>query len=282
MAQTKAFFKQHKTGVTLSGLLISSFLLMMFSTKTLVLKPKEIGMTVFSGVQNVLHAVGGFFGSTVNSIQELKSLKTEYAALEQRLSDYRTIERDYLALKRENDLLKEQLDFSSSLSYSHIPCEVIAKDPGNLFSTIVINKGTRHGVDKNMPVISYQDGFQGLVGKVVEAGTISAKIMPIFDSSCFVAARMKDSRYDGLASGSGIGKDHILMSYVQKRAKEEIHFGDLVITSGMASIYPKGIYIGRVRNISAPEWTTSLELELEPVVDFSRLEYVVVLRAGEE
>jgi rod shape-determining protein MreC len=252
---------------------------MMFSTRTFVLKPKEIGMTVLSGVQMAFHTVGDFFKDTVNSIEELQQLKTEYAALQQELFDYQTIERDYLALRHENDLLKQQLDFSQSLSFLHIPCEVIAKDPGNLFHTIIINKGTRDGVEKNMPVIAYQEGFQGLVGKVVETGKISSKVMPIFDASCYVAARMKDSRYDGLACGAGIGSDYILMSYVSKRAKEEIHFGDLVITSGMDSIYPKGIFIGRVRNISAPEWTTSLELEIEPVIDFSRLEYVFVLKA---
>ena len=130
-----------------------------------------------------------------------------------------------------------------------------------------------------MPVIAFQQGFQGLVGKVFEAGPISAKVMPVTDTACFVASRMKDSRYEGLVSGAGIGKENLVMTYVQKRAKDEIQFGDLVITSGMGSIYPKGIFIGRVKKISAPEWKTSLELELEPIIDFSRLEYVVVLKA---
>jgi len=68
------------------------------------------------------------------------------------------------------------------------------------------------------------------------------------------------------------------MSYVNKNGKERISYGDIVITSGMKSIFPKGIYIGRVRSISAREYETSLQLEIEPTVDFSRLEYVFILK----
>jgi rod shape-determining protein MreC len=68
------------------------------------------------------------------------------------------------------------------------------------------------------------------------------------------------------------------MRYVSDQARTEIGYGDLVITSGMSSVYPKGIHIGTVVSVEAQPYDTSLELKLDPIVDFERLEYVFVIR----
>jgi rod shape-determining protein MreC len=137
-------------------------------------------------------------------------------------------------------------------------------------------------VGQDHPVVAYTKGFQGLVGRVVETAPGSAKVLPIVDRSCYVAARMRDSRHEGLVRGGG-DPDRVFMEYVKKRAKENVSYGDLVITSGLSDVYPEGLYIGRIRSFEAPDWETSLTLEVEPVVDFSRLEYVFVLKTdGQE
>jgi len=69
------------------------------------------------------------------------------------------------------------------------------------------------------------------------------------------------------------------MRFVKKRAKEEIQFGDLVATTGYESIYPSDIAVGRVRKVRALEYQTSVEVDLDPVLDFSRIEYVFAVRA---
>jgi len=240
-------------------------------------RPKAIGLAVFSVFQNGFTQTGSFFSRTVTSISELKRLRAKYNTVENQLSQFETIERDIVELRQENKILREQLGFSQTLHYGHIPAEVIGKDPGNIFSTIVIDKGSRDGVKKDMPVVAYQNGFQGLVGKVLVVSPHSSIVQPIVDPNCYVAARLQSSRYEGLVSGAGSATEQVTMSYVQKRARDEIKYGDLVITSGMNSIYPKGIYIGRVRSIGAKEWQTSLELTLQPIVDFARLEYVFVV-----
>ena len=177
-------------------------------------------------------------------------------------------------------LFRSQLGFSERIGYKHISAEIIGKDPGNFFDTITINRGRKDGVEYNMPVIAFQDGYQGLIGKVVHVGFQAAEILPIYDRSCYVAARLQSSRYEGLVSGDGRGET-VKMQYIKKYARNEIKSGDLVITSGMESIYPKGIYIGRVREIGGKEYDTSLILEIEPIIDFSRLEYVFVLGVEE-
>ena len=182
-----------------------------------------------------------------------------------------------MELRRENATLREQLGLSQALPLPRIAAGVIAKDHDNLFSTITINKGARHGVRIDMPVVAWQGDLEGLVGKVVAVGRGSSQVLPLYDPSCQVSARLDESRYEGLASGQGNDRATLVMRYVKKIAADRIEYGDLVVTAGLGGLYPAGINVGRVRDIRAETYETSLTLEVEPVIDFDRLEYVFVL-----
>ena len=84
-----------------------------------------------------------------------------------------------------------------------------------------------------------------------------------------------------MVQGGGDSLSYLTMTSIPKSARERIDVGDLVVSSGLSSVYPKDIYLGRVRRIGAKAWEASLVLDLEPIVDFSRLEYVFVLKAAE-
>lgn len=274
----RQFTSQHKTGVVFAALLLVCVIILSFSGNKISFRPKEVGQSVFSVFQAGFSEVGGFFSRTAGSIRELRKLRTEYESLQDQLNQYKTLERDLVELKKENQSLREQLEFSEKLGHDHVPAEIIAKDPGSIFNTIVIDKGESHGIRRNMPVIAYQDGFHGFVGKVINVGGLTSEVLPLYDQNCKVAARMQKSRYEGLVTGNGSVKPTLTMLYVKKHARNDISYDDIVITSGMNSIYPRGIYLGRVREIGAKEYEPSLEIEIEPIIDFSRLEYVFVLK----
>jgi rod shape-determining protein MreC len=261
----------------LAILLVFSMITMSVSSNEVSLKPSELGLSILSAFQRSFAAVGDRVASTVNSVRELGLLQTEYRELLNRIRMYEGLEKDIQELQREMTMLREQLGFSESLNISHIPAQVIGKDPGNYFTTITINRGTRNGVRRDMPVIAVQEGTEGLVGRVEYAGTTTSIIKPILDSSSSVAARLQRSRHDGLVTGGGIGSNRVVMRYVPEGARNEIAYDDRVITSGLSSVFPAGLIIGRVTSIQARSWETSLELYLEPVIDFSRLEYVFVV-----
>ena len=278
------FFKKNKDISLLIVLIIASMVSMELNTEGRTFKPARLGFSVVSAVQRGISGIGSFFSETVNSINELSDLKADYDNLQEKVAEYEGIERSIEELRSENKYLRDQLGFSETSRFRNIPAEVIGKDPGNTFNTIVINKGRADGIKRDMPVIALQDGYNGLVGKVVQVGELASMIIPIYDESAYVSARLQDSRYEGLISGSGYSDSILKMDYVKKIARERTKYGDFVITSGMNSIYPKGIYIGRVTAIEGKEWDTSLQLEIEPVVDFTKLEYVFVLvkeEAGE-
>ncbi|MCL2481708.1 MAG: rod shape-determining protein MreC [Spirochaetaceae bacterium] len=261
-------------------LLINSVLMISSDKGKESLKISEFGFSFLSLFQKGFAYTANFFIETANSINELRKVKVEYSKLLERIFEYESLEKDYLDLKRENNELRNQLMFGSTVKTEKIPAQIIGQDPGIFYNTITIDKGSKHGITANMPVVAFQEGFQGLVGRVIETGYSSSKILPLYDKKFSVSARLQNLRHEGIVNGTGNNSSLITMSYVSKNASDKIGYGDIVITSGLSSIYPSGIYIGRVRSVGAREYEPSLELELEPVIDFSKLEYVFVLKEG--
>jgi rod shape-determining protein MreC len=256
---------------------VVSFVVLYFSNTSFIVDFKDVGLSLFSGVRNGIHEATSLVSRTVLSVRELATLRQEYAELTSRIARYEQLERSAAEIRQENRRLREQLGFSESLGYKHIPAEIIGRDPDNLFSAFVINKGKTAGVSTNMPVIAYQNGTQGLVGKVIQAAQFESLVMPLYEMSSFVSSRLSELRYEGIVEGLGQPELPLLMRFIRKRARDEISFGDIVITSGMGGVYPPGITIGRVSRVLYQEYEISMEVELESVIDFSRLEYVFVI-----
>lgn len=273
----EGFFARHRKGATLAALVLVSLICLMVSNRTLVIKPKEIGLSVAGFFQRSFTGLFTWFGDTAGSIGQLRAAREELAAARARLEEMDQATREVLELRRQNAALKEQLDFAQNLPPERIAAEVIARDTDNLFSTITLNKGSRQGVKKGMPVVAWQGDIEGLVGKVVLVGPGSSQVLPLYDPQCIVSARVDTTRDEGLVAGQGKDRGTLVMNYVKKIAKDKIGYGDLVVSSGLGGVYPKGINIGRIRDITAPAYETSLVLQVQPIIDFDRLEYLFLV-----
>lgn len=254
-----------------------SFILIGISDNSRVDKPRNYGLSFLAFFQNIINGTSSFIGDTFNSIAELKEMKKNYEDALGLLENYAGLERELESLRIENALLKEQIDFSQELTFSNVSAKIIGKDPENFYSSFIVNRGSSDGIAKNMAVVAYNKGLFGLVGKVEEVGVNSSIIIPITNSQCFVAARLQNSRIEGLVNGSNDNSGSLIMNYVNKRVFSEISKNELVVTSGMKSLYPPGLFIGRVKNIVSREYDTSLELEMTPIIDLNRLEYVFIM-----
>lgn len=258
-------------------MLLASLLALSISTQSMTGVPEKIGLSVVSFFQRGFSAIGSFFSHTVTSIAELNKLQKEHDELLARLEQLGRLERSYSELRQENLRLEELLGFTTQYPGALSTARIIGKDPENLHSTFIVDKGSRDGIRKNQAVIAYQDGISALVGRVLEVSRLSSLIIPVYDSSSHIAIRLERTRYDGLVSGTGSRDAPLLAQYVKKRAEAEIQYGDIIITSGLQSIYPAGIVVGRVTKIKSVDYLTSLELEVEPTLDFGRLEYVFIV-----
>jgi len=270
-------FKFHIDSFLLVIYLLISGIFLAFSSGGFVVNFRDIGFSLMSGAQRGVYSISSFISGTATAIGELSELKQKYQDLSKRLEDYELIQRSNADIRVENEHLKKLLGFSESVTTKNIPAEIIGRDPNNLYSGITINRGARHGIKKNMPVISFQGSNTGLVGKVIQVGRNTSLVMPIYDYQCYISARLETSRYDGLVNGQGDSDSPLVMKYVKKRARDEIHIGDKVVTSGENNNFPKNVPIGFVSKITGIDYETSLELEIDPVIDFSKLENVFVL-----
>jgi len=258
-------------------LVVVSTVLLLLSTRDFLFGVKNIGLSLFSGIRGGIYEVNSFVSRTVLSISELATLRQEHASLLRQLDRFEELERSNTEIYQENIRLKEQLDFSRTLRYRHIPAQISGRDPDNLFSAVVINKGSFSGVSNNMAVVAWQNGTQALVGKVIQTGVFESLVMPVFDINSQVSSRFSVSRYEGIVEGQGKTESPLLLRFIPRRARDEINNGDIIVTSGMGGLFPPGINIGRVSGVNTLEYETTLEIEIIPMIDFSRLEYVFVI-----
>ncbi|PIE97579.1 MAG: rod shape-determining protein MreC [Treponema sp.] len=259
-------------------LLISSGL-MFFSGGGFFLNFKRVGFSFISETESAVYSASSFIGETIASVRELAEIKQKYKEAVQKLADYELIQRNNANMLKENKQLKSLLGFSKQISIKNIPAEIIGFDPNHLYSGILVNRGIKQGVRKNMPVVAFQNSDMGLVGKVVEVSRNTSLIIPIYDYQCSVAGKIELSRHKGIVTGAGRDDKPLTMKYIKKRAQSEIKIGDKIVTSGFddSSIFPKNISIGTIAKIIIRNYETSLELKVDPVIDFSKLEYVFIL-----
>ena len=277
----EGFAAKYRKGLTFASLVLAAILCMLVSNRTFVIKPKEIGHSIVALFQSGVTGTFRWLSGTVNSITELRAARERLADAESRLAQANQVAREVVELRQQNEMLREQLGLARTIPFAQIGAEVIAKDHDNLSSTITINKGSLQGVRKGMPVVAFQGDLEGLVGKVVLAGLGSSQVLPLYDPACFVSARLDRSRYEGMVGGQGKDVELLEMKYVKKLAKDTIEYGDMVVTAGLGGLFPKDINIGRVRELNAQVYETSLEIFVEPLIDFDRLEYVFVLDVGQ-
>jgi rod shape-determining protein MreC len=193
---------------------------------------------------------------------ENERLKKEISALKFRINAAQEL---YL----ENRRLKNLLSFKQNSPLSLIAARVIARDPSNWSSVIIIDKGRRDGVRSSLAVITER----GLVGKVVEAAESTSKILLIIDPNVGVSAVIQRNRQEGLISGTL--ENLLIMRYLSTDI--DIKISDVIITSGLSQIYPKGVIIGRVSEIETEFSGLSRFAMIKPEVNFSSLEEVLVV-----
>lgn len=175
----------------------------------------------------------------------------------------------YNELAQENSRLKQILAFKQKSPLRFIAARVTGESPDSWSANIIIDKGRHHGIRKDMAVITYL----GLVGRVSDAQEFSSKVMLISDPNMAVAALNQRSRQDGLVTGTlGV---NLVMKYLP--LEPDIQINDAVITSGLTSVYPKGLLLGSVIALGREFSGLSSYAIIRPAVNLADLEEVLVI-----
>lgn len=168
--------------------------------------------------------------------------------------------------------LKALLKFKQTLDEPAIAAQVVARDPTGWFKSIIIDKGEKAGVRLDMAVVNWQ----GVVGRVVDVSPDYAKVLLIIDQNSAVDCLLQRSRSRGMLKG-GSG-ELCKLDYISESS--DVVVGDMVITSGLAGVYPKGLPVGKVVEVVDVPGALFKDVRVKPSVDFSRLEEVLVIIRG--
>ena len=177
-------------------------------------------------------------------------------------------------IRKENQRLKQLLNYSEGVSSERVLAQVVGWDSANEFKVIRINKGTNHGIKMMAPVIT----DQGLVGYVYRATPNYADVLTILDQNNRVDVVVERTRTHGIVEG--VFNFKCALKYIMRN--EPVEVGDKLITAGVGGIYPKGVKVGMITDISKENFGMTLSIEVIPSVDFNKLEEVLVLIPLEE
>jgi len=167
-----------------------------------------------------------------------------------------------------NDRLRRLLDFKEEFQLPTLPAQVISEDASSWFRTVVIDKGSGDGVAEGMPVVV----AEGVVGRTIRVAAHQSTVLLITDASSAVASLVQDNRTRGICRGEGV---QLTLDFALRLA--EIEVGDRIVTSGTGGVFPKGLLVGSVSQVSKGDYGLFQAVSVTPSVDFSRLEEVLVL-----
>ena len=219
----------------------------------------------FTYIKNKIQSNNGYFA-------DLDELKKENSELKQKNSDLEESLRKLEMTESENKTLKEYLKLSEQYKqFETVPAYIINKDISNYSKIYVINAGSKSGIQKNMIVIS----AEGLVGHIISVTETTAKVQTIIDSSNVVSSTVENSGDNVICRGM-LENKKLKATYVSTTTT--LNQGEKLYTSGMGGIYPKGIYIGSIKEIVETKNITDRFFYVETAVDFDNLETVLVIK----
>lgn len=215
-----------------------------------------------SALHNISYAAGRLI-PFAGFRQENARLRGEIGLLKRKL------EESALVLD-ENQRLKEILGFRKAIPFTTTPAETIGRDPSNWSNSIIIDKGASHGIKQNKAVLS----TEGLVGRVLEVGRYSSRILLITDPNSKVGVVIQRNRQGGMLVGRPDGKCKMIYIALDSDAVK----GDKVITAGLGTIFPRGILVGEIVEVGKEPGRLYKYAIIRTAQDMSKLEEVLCIK----
>jgi rod shape-determining protein MreC len=264
------FFEKNKKYIAVLGLFLLLFWLVTIQVKagrfTLLEKPVLAVSGFFerliSGTYRGIAGIGSGYILLVRTERENGRLKSEIDRL--RLENQITNE-----LLSENERLREALGFRKLSPPASVTAQVIGRDASPVSATVTVNKGSLAGIDRDLAVITPD----GVVGRVQTVLPGTARVQLLTDPGSTIAVRVQRNREEGLLEGK---LDRCALKYVSFYV--DVQEGDLLVTSGLDGIYPRGLPVATVTKVRKHEASSFQTVYADPVVRLSRLEEVLVFK----
>ncbi len=231
--------------------------------------PGQIAISFIAPFQKITTRSISFIRDVWSHYFCLVAVKQENDKLKKVLS--RAIEKNnrFNEIEIFNLRLRKLLNFRKNMAGQMLVAEVIGKDPSPWFKTIIIDKGKSDGIEKGLPVLVPE----GIAGQVIDASLHSSKVLLIIDQISAVDALVQRTRARGIIKGGSTGQ--CFFTYTLR--KHDTRVGDTIISSGLDTVFPKGLRIGKVSEVIKRNFGIFQEVIVTPYVDCEKLEEVLVV-----
>lgn len=229
--------------------------------------------TIVSPINSAAHAVGGFFGGFTGIFRSRANMGAENTILRARVKE---LEMDNARLREDayqNLSLRQALALQRTTTFKAIAAEVISRKESSWFDTATVNRGSRSGVETGSAVFNHL----GLLGQIEQVNLVNSQMVFLTDEDSGVGGMVQRSRSAGMVRGQG--SDDLVLTFLPKDA--DVKVGDIVVTSGMGKVIPKGIPIGRVIQVVPNSLAGTTSALLKPSVRYDQVEQVLIAKVGQ-
>jgi rod shape-determining protein MreC len=263
--------KKHRPHIIAAVFLIASLTIISYGASRLAetgfLRKTVMEMaSPFADVVNTsLQGIGDFWERYIFLVgleADNRRLQREKDALAEQLNSYR--EGYYEGIR-----LHKLLDLKNALPYRTVAARVVNNKQNSLFKTLLIDRGTADGLSAGCPVLS----TQGVVGRIMETSWHSAQVLLMIDETSNIDAIIQRNRAQSIIQGTRTSQT--ILKYIPHTI--DVVPGDILLTSGMAGVFPKGLILGAVTKVHEQKHELFQKIDVKPSVDFKTLEEVLVL-----
>lgn len=267
-----SFFLRFRQSILLFILLVTSLILMTSHAnqgagfQAITSGLFEVTAAMESWLSSLIKGVGNLYHGHIHLVgveKENRVFREQIAVFHDQLNRLREIE-------IENNRLKELLKFQESVPYTMVTGRVVGKSDNSWSRTLILNAGSRSGVAKGMAVIRPE----GVVGKVLSVSPHYSLVQLLIDGNSAIPGLVQRTRAQGIVEGKITNLCRI--KYLDRLA--DVRMGDLVLSSGLGGVYPKGLVIGTVTSVQKKSYGLFQDVLVSPAVDFSRLEEAFVVK----
>ena len=267
--KVQIFVVRHSAFFILVGVLIAQLLLLSAQiTRNQKVRLIQVwAVAILNPFERSIHAVTGSAEGTWRNYRGLFAAHEQNRELNIQLTNARAEIQQLSEQAAETRRLRELLEFRNRLTFATVAAEVIATSPGDASRAVFIDKGEDSGIATDAAVITPA----GIVGKIIAVFPRTSQVLLVTDTSSGVAAALSESRVQGIVKGAG--QNSVELQYVMKDIP--VAAGETILTSGLDRIYPKGLVVGTVAQVT--EGNIYKTIRLRPAVLLDRLETVLVV-----
>lgn len=209
-----------------------------------------------------VRGLGNIFSNLTADQATLSELQDEVDELRARNAE---LEEDASSAQRLQDLL----DLRDTNDLQSVAARIISGSTDSWSSTVTLDKGSSSGLSAGMPVTT----SSGVIGQIVSCSATTSTVRLLSDESSSISAMVQSSRAQGMLTGSASGEVRLEMV----STSQEVTTGDVIVTSGLGGVFPKGLPIGEVVSVTNNPGDLYLDIFVELYADTSRSEEVLVI-----